>query len=137
AVLGNIYLYSKYKSVKSELNVKIVKDDLDILSKLIYISIPISLGATVSSIMSLIDSALVPGKLVQGGLSYKEAAILYGQLTGKAFVLINVPLTVSMALCTSIVPIIAEYYILNRRNDLVHKVNQAIKFSTVISIPSF
>ena len=42
AVLGNIYLYSKYKSVKSELNVKIVKDDLDILSKLIYISIPIS-----------------------------------------------------------------------------------------------
>lgn len=137
AILGNIYLYKKYRSVKSEFNIKIVKDDLDILSKLIYISIPISLGATVSSIMSLIDSALVPGKLVQGGLSYKEAAILYGQLTGKAFVLINVPLTVSIALCTSIVPIISECYILNKRNELVYKVNQAIKFSTLISIPSF
>lgn len=137
AVLGNIYLYKKYKKLKSEFNVNSVRDDLDVLSNLIFISIPISLGATVSSVMSLIDSALVPGKLVQGGLSYKEATILYGQLTGKAFVLVNVPLTVSMALCTSIVPIIAEYYILNRRNDLVHKVNQAIKFSTVISIPSF
>ena len=43
--------------------------------------------------MSVIDSVLVPQKLLQAGFTYKESTILYGQLTGKAFVLINVPLT--------------------------------------------
>ncbi|WP_125154110.1 putative polysaccharide biosynthesis protein [Clostridium rectalis] len=136
-IFGGIYLFFRYMSIKRELNINKVKDNLFILTKLIYISIPISLGATVGSIMSLIDSALVPQKLLEAGYSYKQATILYGQLTGKAFVLVNVPLTISIALCASIVPIIAEFYILNRKGELVEKVNLAIKFSMVIALPSF
>ncbi|PRR77191.1 Stage V sporulation protein B [Clostridium liquoris] len=136
-ILGGIYLFIKYVSTRREINVRKVGDNLEILTRLIYISIPISLGATVGSIMSLIDSALVPQKLLQAGFDYKEATILYGQLTGKAFVLVNVPLTVSMALCASLVPIIAECYILNRKYELIEKTHLAIKFSMVIAIPSF
>ncbi|MBU5486273.1 polysaccharide biosynthesis protein [Clostridium sp. MSJ-11] len=135
-ILGGIYLYARYIRVRKEINVKNVRDNLDILSKLIYISVPISLGATVGSVMGLIDSILVPQKLLQGGLDFKEATILYGQLTGKASVLINVPLTISMSLCASLVPIIAECYILNRRFELMEKTQLSIKFATVISFPS-
>lgn len=136
-LLGCIYLFKVYFKTKKEMNLQKVRNNVDILSKILYISIPISVGATVSSIMSLIDSALVPRKLLEAGMTSKEATILYGQLTGKAFVLVNVPLTVSIALCSSLVPIIAEYYILNKRNQLVNKVNLAMKFSMVVSIPSF
>lgn len=136
-ILGGVYLLFKYCSVRQRISIGKVKDNVDILTRLIYISVPISLGATVGSVMSLIDSALVPQKLLQAGFDYKEATILYGQLTGKAFVLVNVPLTISMALCASIVPIIAECYILNRKYELVGKVHLAIKFSMVIGIPSF
>ncbi|GAA0726041.1 polysaccharide biosynthesis protein [Clostridium malenominatum] len=136
-MLGGIYLYSKYIRIRKEIGVKKVKDNLDILSKLIYISIPISVGATIGSVMGLVDSILVPQKLLQGGFDYKEATILYGQLTGKASVLINVPLTLSMSLCTSLVPIIAECYILNRKFEVMEKTQLAVKVATVISLPSF
>lgn len=136
-VFGGIYLVIKYMNIRKEFKVKKVKDNVAVLSKLLYIAVPVSLGAAVSSIMSVIDSALVPQKLLEAGFTYKQATILYGQLTGKAFILINVPLTLSAALCASLVPIIAESYILNRRFEVINKVDLALKLSMVIGIPSF
>lgn len=135
-IFGGIYLIGKYLTVRKEFKVKAVKDDPDILGKLLYIAIPVSLGAAVSSVMSVIDSALVPQKLLEAGFSYKQSTILYGQLTGKAFILINVPLTLSAALCASLMPIIAEAYILNRKFEVINKVDLAMKLSVVIALPS-
>lgn len=135
-IFGGIYLLLKYIKVKRELKVKKVKDDPQILTALLKIAIPISLGAAVGTIMSLIDSILVPQKLLEAGYTYKEATILYGQLSGKAFTLINVPLTLSMALCASIVPIIAEEYFLHRMEEVINKVDLSLKISMVIGLPS-
>lgn len=135
-LFGGVYLIIKYICVRKEINVFKVTNNEDVLSKLLYIAIPVSLGAAVSSIMSLIDSALVPQKLLEAGFTYREAAILYGQLTGKAFVLINIPLTISSALCASLMPIIAESYILNKKIDVINKVDLSFKISMVIAIPS-
>lgn len=135
-IFGGIYLLVKYIKIRKEFKVKKVRDNVDVLSKLLWIAIPVSLGAAVSSVMSLIDSALVPQKLLEAGFTYKESTILYGQLTGKAFILINVPLTLSAALCASLVPIIAESYILNKRFEVVSKVDLALKTSIIIALPS-
>ena len=61
--------------------------------------------------MNLIDSILVPQKLLQSGLTNTEATVLYAQLTGKASVIVNVPLTLSPAVSTSLIPIIAENFV--------------------------
>lgn len=135
-LFGGIYLIKKYFDMRQEIHVYNPPDNQDVLTTLLYIAIPVSIGAAVSSIMSLIDSALVPQKLLEAGFTYRQATILYGRLTGKAFILINVPLTLSVALCSSIVPIIAEYHILNRRLELEDKVDLAFKLSTVIALPS-
>ena len=135
-LIGGCYLLYKYIRMRKKFWIYKVNNDITILSKLLYIAIPISLGATVGSIMSLIDSILVPQKLLLAGYSYKQATILYGQLTGKAFVLINVPLTLSIALCASLVPIIAEAHILHRREDVVSKVQTAVRLAFVIALPS-
>lgn len=137
AFLSAIYLVFKYLSVRKEFNEIHTKNDFNIMLKIIYIAVPISLGAAVSSIMSLLDSIIVPQKLLIAGYSFKEAAALYGQLTGKAFVLVNVPLTLSIALCASLVPIISEAFILNRRDEVIRKLQLAIRISMVIAIPSF
>ena len=63
--------------------------------------------------MNLIDSILVPQKLLESGV--ENPTVLYGQLTGKAAVLVNIPLTLSMAICTSLIPIIAENYVLKKK----------------------
>lgn len=136
-IVGFIYLYMKYIFVRKKLNSKITnKNDSSILSELLHIAIPVSLGAAVGTIMNLLDSILVPQMLLKAGYTFKQAAVLYGQLTGKAMVLINVPLTLSIALCASLVPIIAEAFILNRRLEVINKVESAVKVSMVISLPS-
>lgn len=136
-IVGFIYLYMKYIFVRKKLNLKTTKkNDSSILSELLHIAIPVSLGAAVGTIMNLLDSILVPQMLLKAGYTFKQAAVLYGQLTGKAMVLINVPLTLSIALCASLVPIIAEAFILNRRLEVINKVESAVKVSMVISLPS-
>lgn len=131
-----IYLFFKYKSVKKSMGIAKVRTNTDTLGLILKMSIPISVGATVGTIMSLIDSILVPQKLLQAGIGEKMATALYGQLTGKASVLVNIPLTLSVAICTSLIPIIAETYILNRKIEMQSKINVAMKLSAVIALPS-
>lgn len=134
-VIGASYLYEKYKKVKKEMWNKRVKSNSEVLTSILKIALPISLGATVGTIMSLIDSILVPQKLMQSGVTSEMATVLYAQLTGKANVITNIPLTLSMALGTALIPIIAENYIMNRRKDVQDKVQLSIKLSMLIAMP--
>ena len=135
AVLGGSYLYAKYKKVRKQYGIKKVKTNPEMLNTILKIAIPISLGTTVGSIMNLIDSILVPQKLLQSGLTNTEATVLYAQLTGKASVIVNVPLTLSMAICTSLIPIIAENFVLKKHAELEEKMHIAMKMAIVIALP--
>ena len=135
-VLALAYLYIKYSEIKKENGIKKIKSNPEILNKILQIAIPISIGTTVGTIMSLIDSILVPQKLLLSGISEANATILYGQLTGKASVLVNIPLTISMAIGTSLIPIIAESFILNKKKSMESKINMSMKLSAVIAFPS-
>lgn len=134
-VIGCCYLSGRYHKIKKSYGIKKIKTNPDILNKLLVIAIPISLGATVSTIMSLIDSALVPQKLLQAGFSNKQATVLYAQLTGKASVIVNIPLTLSVALCTSLIPIIAENFVLKKEKEVESKIDLALKLSALIGMP--
>ena len=134
-VIGASYLYEKYKKIRKEMWNRKVKSDPEVLTAILKIALPISIGATVGTIMSLIDSILVPQKLLQAGLSSEKATILYAQLTGKANVITNIPLTLSMALGIALIPIIAEKYIMNRRDELESKVQLSMKMAMLIAMP--
>ncbi|MCM8709568.1 polysaccharide biosynthesis protein [Clostridium sp. SYSU_GA19001] len=133
--MAGIYLIYKYIRVRKEFIVRRYTKNTDIMYRLLRIAIPMSLGATVSSIMGLIDVLLVPRKLLEAGISQDEVIALFGQLTGKAGTLVSVPLTLSMALCMSLVPIIAESHFLGRTIDVHSKVDTAIRISTVVAFP--
>jgi stage V sporulation protein B len=136
AILGSIYLFFTYLKIKREFPVNNSFRRNSIVGIILKTGIPISFGAVVGTIMTLVDSIVVPRQLLKAGLNSKGSAILFGQLTGKASTLVNVPLALSMALSAAIVPIIAEAYVTNRRFELNRKVQTAIKLSCVISIPS-
>ncbi|HBM74847.1 MAG TPA: hypothetical protein DD429_04745 [Clostridiaceae bacterium] len=91
---------------------------------------------TVGSMMSLIDSIIVPARLLSAGFSEKVATELYGQLTGKAHVLINVPLTFSVALSTSLVPAMSEVKALRNINKIKTRAEKALKVSILLAFPS-
>ena len=134
-LLGGGYLYLKYRRIKKEMGIKKVKTNTELLNRILKIAIPISIGATVGTVMSLIDSIVVPQKLLEAGLTDERATILYAQLTGKASVIVNIPLTLSMALCISLIPIIAENFILKNKAEVDRKIQLSMKLSSVISLP--
>lgn len=107
-----------------------------ILKELILIAIPITIGASVSSLTTLIDMATITRRLVcrpevlshysfmfENGTKFAEkaaaegwtgtelfrqqASTLYGMYTGKALTMFNLPLTLVVALGMSVVPAIS------------------------------
>ncbi|GKX68726.1 putative polysaccharide biosynthesis protein [Inconstantimicrobium mannanitabidum] len=136
-ILGSGYLIYKYKKIKKEYNLKTVKKNIAIMDRFLNIAVPIAVGASVGAVMSLIDSVLVPQELLKAGLDYVTSTILYAQLTGKANVLINIPLTLSMALSVSLIPVISSNHAVKNNIEVNNKISLAMKFSAVIAIPCF
>lgn len=139
-LLGSILLfggYMKYRAYLVPLKPQgKVEGIRKIMKELAKTAIPISVGMTVGSIMSLIDSIIVPARLLSAGFSDKAAIELYGQLTGKAHVLINVPLTLSVALGTSLVPAISEVKALRNIGRIKDRAESAVRVSMLIALPS-
>jgi stage V sporulation protein B len=139
AVLGCLQLmaaYMRQRSFMAPERVGPIERRSSIMRELVAIAIPISIGMTVSSIMALLDSLVVPGRLLAAGFSEKAATQLYGQLTGKANVLINVPLTLSMALGTSLVPAISEAKALRNMITVRTRAEKALKVAIILGLPS-
>lgn len=63
----NSIFYSSGPKIKRFNFFKTLYTNYETMNKLLYIAIPISLGATVGTIMSLIDSLLVPQLLLSAG----------------------------------------------------------------------
>ena len=137
AILSGLYLWPMYLRVKNEINIRKISRSDKVFMEIMKVALPISVGAAVGSIMGVIDSVLVPQKLLQSGMSMQNATILYAQLTGKASIFTNIPMTLTAALSASIIPIISELYILKNKNGLENKINLSIKLSMLVALPCF
>lgn len=129
-----MYIYTKNRALYNKGQYALPRGN--ILKEIVKIAIPVSIAHTIGSIMALIDSMLVPGLLRSAGFSYQMATVLYGQLTGKAFVLINVPLTISASLAQSIVPAVSEVNAARDRKSLLNNIKAAYKLSFILALPS-
>ncbi|SCY69437.1 putative polysaccharide biosynthesis protein [Alkaliphilus peptidifermentans] len=142
AFLGTIVLlgyYLKYKSRTPFTNIenKTKQDSTyTIIKKILWIAFPITIGAILSSVMGLIDSIIVHSSLIGSGYTAEGATILYGRLTGKAVTLMNVPLTLSMAMAASLVPAISESFSKRNFNELREKATVGIKITIMMALPA-
>ncbi|KRQ86684.1 Stage V sporulation protein B [Caloramator mitchellensis] len=137
AMLGLLFILFFYRKNAIYYN---KNEDSQSKAKLLYeiikVGIPVSIAHGLGTIMALIDSILVVGLLKSSGFDEKMATILYGQLTGKAFVLVNVPLTLSMAIAQSTVPAISETFALKNKINLFRNINLSYKLAFSIALPS-
>ncbi len=105
--LAGIYVLKKRKHSKIRARGAEVSGGI-IFLKLICIAIPITLGASVMSLTTLIDTGMIMHNLQSSGFSYEEAKILYGSYTGYAVPLFNLPPTLISAITVSLVPAVAS-----------------------------
>ena len=134
--LSFAYLYLYYKKGKKEIAQEI-KNTVNykperiksIIKKILYVSIPISLSAIMTSLGKNIDSITVVRGL-KAFLTETEAKVQYGILSGKVDTLITLPLSFNVAFATALVPTIASAKAINNMENA----NKRVKFSLMVTM---
>lgn len=161
-LLLSVYAFSKRKSSNTLSGFK--RSKTTILKELILIAIPITIGASVSSLTSLIDLGTIMNRLVinpdvfdkydylfkegtdfakqavENGWSgvellQKKANSLYGMYTGQAQTMFNLPLTLVVALGMSVVPAISSYTAQNKSNEAKGVTESVLRITTLFAMP--
>lgn len=108
---------------------------LRIVKDFLIIGIPITLGASVMSLISLIDNKLVLYQLqMAAGFSQQEADVLWG-VYGKAMTLYNLPASFITPLTISVVPSIAACVASKRHMEGCEIGENSLRIASVICMP--
>lgn len=107
-----------------------------IAKDLLTIAIPITIGSAIAPIMNTIDAALVFRRLQDIGYTPKVANDLYGQLTGMAQTLVNLPQVFSIAISMSLVPAISTASARKARAELGELISSGIRMTLLIGLPA-
>ena len=104
------------------------------LLEIIKIAVPVTLGASVFTISSLIDTALVMDRLSILGYAEAERFSLYGYLN-RAITMFNMPLTIISAITVSVVPMISHELSLKNKLMAEDYIRKTFKISVFASLP--
>ncbi|WP_273323309.1 putative polysaccharide biosynthesis protein [Vallitalea guaymasensis] len=133
-----LYYIRKRKDINKQVMATARKNHIrfgEVAKKLIVIAIPITIVSAAYSIMNLIDSSTIYKRLGAIFIDKQQAVDMYGQM-GNAFTIVNVPLTISLALMISIVPAVSVAVAKNNTADLVAKIKLAIRFALLLALPA-
>lgn len=165
-LLSLILMMSVYSVLKKRrrLGSEITRGRGAILKELVLIAVPITIGASVSSLTSLVDLATIMNRLVvnpavfdkysfmfQKGTEFAKTAVeegwqgmlllekkansLYGMYTGQAQTMFNLPLTMVVALSMSIVPAISTAVAARRRSEAIGMTESVLRITMLFAMP--
>lgn len=139
--LGLSYLILYYKSRKKELAKEILvtknyKQERikTIVKRILFVAIPMSFSAILSSLGRNIDSVTVV-RCLENFLSAEEAKIQYGILSGKVDTLTMLPLSFNIAFATALVPAIAAAKAKKDMEPAKKRVSFSILVTILIGLP--
>lgn len=104
--------------------------------RLIVLAIPIFIVPVLMPLMAVIDTIIVPSRLAVAGLVGKDITAAFGYLTGMANSLVNLPVILTTALATSLVPAISEAKADNDMDKVISRTESMMKLSSLITFPA-
>lgn len=109
----------------------------EILKSLLKIAVPVITGTAIFSMTNLIDMAMVKDRLASiNKYTNEEMDALYGLLTGKYVTLTTLPVSISTAVATAVIPSIATSITLKDHKAVQAKVDTTLRITMMISIPA-
>jgi len=114
-----------------------IESNTEIAFNIIKISVPIIAGTAIFSMTNLIDMKMVNSRLAaSGAFTPKQIDALYGQLTGKYVTLSTLPVSISTALATAVLPSIASSVVKKDHAAVQSKISTTLRLTMIISIPA-
>lgn len=134
-ILVIIFYLKKGKLIKSFDDEAERESPGKIIGTLTAIAIPITIGVSILPIMNIVDVAIVMRRLQDIGYSLNEANALYGQLTGMAGPIINIPMALALSIALSMVPAIAAANSVNDKESLNSNIRLGLRTAMIIGVP--
>lgn len=100
------------------------------------IALPLSFSGLVMPVIQVIDATIVPLRLQAAGFSMARATELFGQFSGMATTLINLPTIVTVSLAMSLVPAISEAAARRQRGLIGSRIAQALRITMLLVLPA-
>ena len=107
-----------------------------LIKRLLLLALPVSCANILVPVTSSIDVLLVPGRLIDSGLSVEQATAQFGYLAGMAQPLLLMATIPTMSLATSLVPAVSEAFALNKWQIIEQKAATAMKLCCLITVPA-
>lgn len=106
----------------------------DIFKTLVMIAVPVILSTAVYNLIDLIDGSLFSYYMTTtGGDNYQA---VWGAYTGKALLMIHIPVSISSAMAVSLVPSLTAAYSAGRKRLVYQKIHAILKFTGTVAFPS-
>ena len=137
AVLIYMYLYKRrnYHDPEKEESADTPMSRSDTLNRLLSIGIPLTIGSSGMSLISLIDTKFINNRLqMAAGFSPHDSAVLFGVFS-KAQTLYNLPAAFVTPLVISIVPSIAAYMVVKDYKNAGKTSEDALRITLDICMP--
>ena len=104
--------------------------------EILVLALPITIGSIVVPLVNMVDSTLILPRLQAGGFSEEQALAMYGNFSGAAMPLVNVPTIFTMALATSLVPAIADAHAHENAGQIRTLSSLAIRIGLMLGLPA-
>jgi stage V sporulation protein B len=109
---------------------------LMVIRRILKIAFPLSIGGLVMPLMQATDAFFVPIRLQASGLSPARATELFGQLTGMAGSLINLPTIITISLAVSLVPAVSEALALKKVLLVQTRIMASLRVTLLLCLPA-
>ncbi len=128
--------HDRYALPESAGNVRVKRYTYgQLVKKIINYSVPITFCVGMQYAGNLVDLWNTKSRLLVAGLTDKRATELYSHLS-KYQQLLNVPIAITVALATAILPAISRAVALNDRKQVRNKISFAYKLCFLVTVPS-
>ncbi|MBE7030441.1 MAG: polysaccharide biosynthesis protein [Ruminococcaceae bacterium] len=106
-----------------------------IIKSLLRIAIPITIGASVFSLTSVIDAAMVMRRLKDAGFDHEHAKFLWGAYSGYAQPMFNLPATMVTSISVSLVPAISGALAIGKQKTAQRTTELSLRLAWLFSLP--
>ncbi len=137
-LINFIYYRHKNKHINlEEVPTSETLSEKQIFFNLVKYSLPATLSSIIIPITSFLDSFMIINILVNSGQSSVLSTSLYGIQNGIANTLISLPVILTVAISTTIVPNLSSLHAKNNTTEIAFKSSFFIKISWLLALPCF
>ena len=107
-----------------------------LVREIVALALPVTVAGLAIPLMQLGDLVMVPARLAQVGVATAQRTALYGELSGYATPIANLPSVVTFAIAVALVPAVAEAVAGGRMADARRRIEAALRVAGMVAMPA-